>query len=250
MSDYEQKLEDFYSRILRPGDIAIDVGAHSGRHTLPMMTSVGAEGAIFAFEPIPHIRRTLEQRIAGHQHASIVHSHSCALADAPGEAVFEVVNEFPEYSGLRERRYDGNVTRTQIQVVIDTLDRVLPVDIGVRFIKVDCEGAELLVLRGGEETLRRCRPYIAIESGDGSLLHYPYDAGDIHDFLARRGYSVFNLAGKRHSREEFVNANSVQAYWDYIAVPNEFVDEYATVVTQSISCTTSSATGAASGCST
>jgi len=219
--DYEQQLENLYARILRKGDVAVDVGAHTGRHTLPMMTSVGATGAIFAFEPIPHIRRELEQRIAEHPYASIVRCHACALADAQGEAVFELVNENPAYSGLRERRYDGKVTRTQIPVTIDTLDRVLPGDIEVRFIKVDCEGAELLILRGGEDTIRRCRPYISIESGDGSLLYYPYGAGDIHDFLAQRHYSVFNLAGKRHSREEFVNASAAQAYWDYIAVPND-----------------------------
>ncbi len=97
----------------------------------------------------------------------------------------------------------------------------MPFDAVVRFVKLDCEGAELLVLRGGEETLRRCRPYIAIESGDGSLLHYPYDAGDIHDFFELMDYSVYNLAGKKHSRDEFVVANAVQSYWDYVAIPAE-----------------------------
>ena len=34
--DYEQMLETFYKGLLSPGDTCIDVGAHTGRHTLPM----------------------------------------------------------------------------------------------------------------------------------------------------------------------------------------------------------------------
>jgi len=51
LPDYELMLEQIYRAALRPGDIAVDIGAHEGRHTLPMARAVGPSGSVFAFEP-------------------------------------------------------------------------------------------------------------------------------------------------------------------------------------------------------
>src|SRR5262245_57752598 len=44
---------------VKPGDSAIDIGAHSGDTTLPMALAVGKTGAVFALEPNPHIFKVL-----------------------------------------------------------------------------------------------------------------------------------------------------------------------------------------------
>lgn len=51
--DYERMLERFYCQVLQNGDIAVDVGAHIGRHTFPMASSIGTRGLVYAFEPLP-----------------------------------------------------------------------------------------------------------------------------------------------------------------------------------------------------
>lgn len=50
---FESTVRTVYETILSPGDVAVDVGAHVGKHTLPMARLVAPEGKIIAFEPIP-----------------------------------------------------------------------------------------------------------------------------------------------------------------------------------------------------
>jgi hypothetical protein len=60
------------------------------------------------------------------------------------------------------------------------------------FLKVDVEGAELLVLRGGEGLLRRDRPAILFESGPGSAERYGLSREELFGFLSSDlGYSIY-----------------------------------------------------------
>jgi hypothetical protein len=75
----------------------------------------------------------------------------------------------PGYSGFRRQRYprpDASVE--EIRVKIDTLDNMIPPDCKVDFIKVDVEGAELQVLRGGLRTIGRHKPFVVFEHGPAS----------------------------------------------------------------------------------
>jgi FkbM family methyltransferase len=220
MPDYEQMLEDFYSCLLFSGDVCIDVGAHVGRHTLPLARCVGPHGRIFAFEPIPAIAAQLRANIEGLPSlSSMVELHQCALSDTTGEADFVLVHEAPGYSGLRPRHYDAPVTTEIIRVALRRLDDLAHEMPPIRFIKIDCEGAELQVLRGAPNLLTRDRPIVSFECGNASLESYDYDAGDLFDFFDAYGYEIRSITEKRLNRAEFLNASDKQEYWDYIASP-------------------------------
>lgn len=220
MPDYEQMLEDFYSELLRPGDVCVDVGAHVGRHTLPLARRVGPQGRVFAFEPIPAIAAQLRATIeALPNHFSVVELQQCALADAEGETDFVLVHEAPGYSGLRPRHYDAPVTTEVIRVDVRRLDDLASGMPSVRFVKIDCEGAELRVLRGATSLLARDRPVVSFECGNASLESYDYDAGDIFDFWELHGYQIRSITGRYLNRSEFVEASAKQEYWDYVAFP-------------------------------
>jgi len=220
MSDYERMLEDFYSSLLRSGDVCVDVGAHVGRHTFPLAYCVGPRGRVFAFEPIPAIAAQLRAKIeASPSLSSLVELHQCALADTIGETDFVLVHEAPGYSGLRPRHYDAPVTTEIIRVDVKRLDDLINEISPVRFIKIDCEGAELRVLRGATKLLMQDRPIISFECGNASLESYDYDAGDIFDFLGAHGYEIQSIKRDRLDRTAFIEASAKQDYWDYIAFP-------------------------------
>lgn len=220
MSDYEQMLEDFYSGLLREGDICVDVGAHVGRHTLPLACCVGPRGRVLAFEPIPAIAAQLREKIeASASLSSFVELRQCALADTTGETDFVLVHEAPGYSGLRPRHYDSQVTTEIIRVDVRRLDDLIGGISPVRFIKIDCEGAELCVVRGAKDLLARDRPVVSFECGNASLESYDYDAGDIYDFWDGHGYDIQSIKRERLDRGAFVSASAKQDYWDYIALP-------------------------------
>lgn len=219
MADFEAMLESFYTGLLRPGDHCVDVGAHVGRHSFPMSRCVGRSGSVHAFEPIPRMAAEIRASIAAHPELANVKLRQFALSDAPGRAEFVLVNEAPGYSGLRERHYDMDVTTQRIPVELRTLDSFLPELPPVRFLKVDCEGAEAMVLRGARELLARDKPVVGFECGDAALGSYDHTSGDLFDLLHAAGYRIESITRVPHDRARFVEASARQAYWDYLAFP-------------------------------
>lgn len=218
--DYEAAVEDFYTSILRPGDFAVDCGAHVGRHTEPMQRLVGAAGHVFAFEPLPEMFSTLGAKFGDAGNVSL---HNYALGTEAGTSSFVFVRDAPGYSGFEERLYDeAHLEREKIIVEVRRLDQIVPHE-GIRYIKIDAEGGDLLILRGAEGVIDRSRPYITFELGDNSLINYDYSAGDYFDFFAAKGYRLSNILGDQLDRDSFVESSAVQRVWDYIASPDPSV---------------------------
>lgn len=219
MADYEQMLEDTYRGFLRHGDLCVDVGAHAGRHTRPMAECCGRRGGVLAFEPIPWLAAELRRRIATDRILENVRLEQCALSDEVGEADFVVVHEAPGYSGLRERTYDQVVTTEKIRVKVSRLDDLGDQLAGLRYIKIDCEGGELLVLKGGREVIRRLRPIVSFECGDASLVNYEHTSADLFEFFRALNYRIVSITGILLDEAGFIDASARQEYWDYLAYP-------------------------------
>jgi hypothetical protein len=90
----------------------------------------------------------------------------------------------PGYSGFRRMGYvPASAEVTEIQVRVDTLDRVLPPDLRIDFIKIDVEGAQLQVLKGAKRTITKCRPFIVFEHGMSAEKSYGIRSDEVFDFL-------------------------------------------------------------------
>jgi FkbM family methyltransferase len=216
----ESLLEAFYSAWLSPGDRAVDVGAHTGRHTLPLAAVVGPQGCVFAYEPLPFAADALGRNLAERSPSPPIVLERAAVGAEPGEAELVVALDRPEESGLRERaRYSGETRLTRIKVAVTTLDRSVPPGSSVRFVKIDVEGAEWAVLKGGEDLIRRDQPAIGFEFGARVSASYGTTPEDLFDWLADRNYAVFDLRGHRHTRESFAERCDMEMLWDYVAVP-------------------------------
>jgi hypothetical protein len=134
-------------------------------------------------------------------------------------AEFVSVDDAPEYSGLRERVYDREVATRRIRVVVERLDAYLARGAPVRYVKIDAEGGEFMILRGAEGLLERDRPAITFECGDNGLVNYAHDAGDIHDWFVARRYGLYDIHERPLDRDAFVRSCAQQHVWDYIALP-------------------------------
>jgi FkbM family methyltransferase len=220
MIDYEKMVEDLYIAVLRPGDIAVDCGAHQGRHTVPMARAVGSEGKVFAFEPLGPIFAKLKQALEGHPN---VLAENIALGETETVASFVYVPEFPEYSGFKERIYhDQNIARQVIEVKVRRLDEVVTTK-NLRYIKIDAEGGDLQILRGATGLIDKARPIITFEMGDNALINFDYGAADFFDFFAQRRYRLFSITGLPMNRAKLIENSAKQTFWDYVACPEELV---------------------------
>ena len=161
---YEQDEIRFVRALLKPGDAAIDVGAHIGFFTMQMAAAVGPGGRVDAFEPLDSNADLLERSIAENGFGDRVRFQRAAAGAAPGTATLtfpaETLNSGGAYL-LRDgtAALMGNRKKTVPLVALDALELRRP----VRFIKMDVEGAEPQVLRGAARILAEDKPVILSE---------------------------------------------------------------------------------------
>jgi FkbM family methyltransferase len=218
--DYEKAVEDFYLSVLNPGDYTIDCGAHSGRHTIPMARCVGPNGHVFAFEPLPGAFAKLKTNLSANSIANVT-IENIALGEAEGETQFVYVPEFPEYSGFKERVYhDDAIEREIISVPVRRLEnKRFPGR--VKYIKIDAEGGDLIIMRGARNLIEKSRPFVTFELGDNSIVEYNYESIDYYKFFVGLEYELYTITGVKLSRESLVESSKVQSVWDYVAAPKE-----------------------------
>jgi FkbM family methyltransferase len=184
-------------RELAPESHCLDVGAHEGE-VLVHMVRLAPRGRHVAWEPLPALAARLRADFPG------VEVRQAALSDAAGERDFAHVVDDPGWSGFVARPSPAGGPVDMIKVRCERLDDALADGVEPAFVKIDVEGAELEVLRGAAETLRRHRPLVAFEHGAGSADHYGTTPEDVHDFLTGMGYSILGLDGDGpYSRERF-----------------------------------------------
>jgi FkbM family methyltransferase len=151
---------------------AVDVGAHVGFWTMQMAARFGT---VHAFEPVPQFAECWRANVAD-KNALL---YNCALGASHGMVAMRVD---PADSGGTHVT-EGSTTR------------ILPLDdyllSGVGFIKIDCEGFELEVLKGAADTLSRCRPCVIVEQKPHKLLpNFGIKGAPAVDFLLALGYRV------------------------------------------------------------
>jgi FkbM family methyltransferase len=167
----------------------LDVGAHAGG-VLREMVRIAPGGRHVAWEPLPEFAAHLRDEYPE------VQVREAALSDRAEERDFARIVGDPGWSGFVARPAPRGERVETIAVRTERLDDALPAGIRPAFVKIDVEGAEDQVLRGGMETLWRHRPVIAFEHGAGSADRYGTGPEEIHRLLAGElGYSIGGLDG-------------------------------------------------------
>ena len=147
---YDRLTKVIIKQGLKPDSNCIDIGCHKGE-ILDMMLKHAPKGKHIGFEPIPYLYERLSERYEGR--ATI---YPFALSDKPEErtTTFNLVKNAPAYSGIKKRHYDfDNPEIEEIEVGLRTLDELIGNE-HIDFIKIDVEGAEFGVLKGGKKLLQ------------------------------------------------------------------------------------------------
>lgn len=212
---YEERLQSFYQLLLTKGDTAIDVGAHSGRHSIPLAFYTGDRGQVYAFEVLEDPIQQLLSKI-GQYKLKNINLKKVALSNFSGFSEFNIAIDRPEESGILQRTiYNGPTKIKTVKVQVNTLDSFNFASI--KFIKIDTEGAEHHVLKGSKETIIKNKPIIAFEFGASSYAAYDIDPKDTFEFFENLNYVVLNIFGDVLDEHSFIEASRAQTYWDYVA---------------------------------
>ncbi|MEI7725609.1 MAG: FkbM family methyltransferase [Bacteroidota bacterium] len=190
---YDAFTQKILQRSLKPDSNCLDIGCHKGE-ILDLMIKGAPNGKKIGFEPIPELYQFLTAKYSGDASVAI---YPTALYDQTGTTTFQHVLNAPAYSGIKKRKYDGkNVDIDQITVETGLLDHFIPDDLRIDLIKIDVEGAEFKVMKGGRSTLKRCKPVIIFEFGLGAADFYNSKPTELHSFLTKEcGMQISTLKG-------------------------------------------------------
>jgi len=162
--EYEPHAIAFVKSVLRPGDTAVDVGAHIGFFTVEMAQAVGERGHVYAFEPLERNFALLEQSVRENGFEARVTVEQAAVSSRSGTGTLRFARETLNTGGafLSEGTVEGlgalaaSAVRT---IALDDYELRAP----VRLLKMDVEGAEPSVVEGARALLTRDRPVIVSE---------------------------------------------------------------------------------------
>lgn len=171
----------WFGEVLRPGDVAVDVGANIGALTAVMASLVGAKGLVYAFEP----QRLPFQMLCGS--LALNDRRNVLAVNAPVGSCSGVRITIPELDmdgksnvggmSLVEPHESGIPLAT---VAID--DYNLP---ACRLLKVDVEGMEPAVLEGAKRTIAKYLPVLHVEANSAP------EAYALRDRIVPLGYRCF-----------------------------------------------------------
>lgn len=145
---YEPAMTAYAKRSIKPGMIVVDVGAHIGYYTTLMSRLVGPSGRVIAFEPEPENYRILRLNTDG---LGNVGAYPFAVSDEAGSASLYLN---PRNSGdHRLCRVEGWERVETTAITLDGFQELAGCAVG--FLKIDAQGSETRILRGGVGTIAR-----------------------------------------------------------------------------------------------
>jgi FkbM family methyltransferase len=197
----------------------VDVGAHNGDIS-DFLLECAPHGEHVLFEPLPQNAAFLRHKYRRAQNIRVVEA---ALSDREGATTFNYNVAHPATSGIRQQTYFTEGNRIElINVPMARMDDEISAP--VNFIKIDVEGAELLVLNGARETIARSKPLIIFEHGPHAASHYGYGAGEVFDYFASLTYGVYLLQDLVNGRGPITRETMVQLHeqakeWYFVGAP-------------------------------
>lgn len=180
----------FLRSLVKPGDVVVDIGANYGVYALSLARNVGPSGQVWAFEPATDTARLLAESVTanGTYWLRVVQQ---ALSDRQGTAWLQMPGQ-AELNSLTRHDSDGVTPEMGPgeTVTVTTLDACLE-KFGwptVDLLKLDAEGEEESILRGGARFFEDLSPLVMFEVKAGIELHL-----DLVDRFQELGYQCFHL---------------------------------------------------------
>ncbi|MGE5756597.1 MAG: FkbM family methyltransferase [Planctomycetaceae bacterium] len=221
------------SRLVDPGTIAIDVGALIGDYTYSLCKLVGPGGHVLCVEPQSEYARLL--RAAAARLGLPMTVLECALSSRTGFAElcvpFADGRRMAGFASLEDRASAGRKYRVELRRLDDIAAEV---EGRVSFIKVDVEGHELEVFKGGVGALKRHRPNLLVEI---EQRHSPVPIEATFGFIREQGYTGYFLddRGTRTPIGEFDprrNHELIVKQSKFDDIPNGYISNFIFIPTR------------------
>ncbi len=182
---HQEDVIDLISAFIHKESVVIDVGAHIGTLAIPLAQRAKK---VIAFEPVPNSFALLKQN--AELNGVSIDARNKRLAERPGRARFDVMNA--SNAGANP------LTPGEGELALSTLDDEVE---STDFIKIDVEGMELGVLRGGQRLIKNSRPSVLFEVNLYQLHAHGTALFALQSFFRTRGYALYIPLRASHGLE-------------------------------------------------
>lgn len=220
LGQWEPDVVDYLRRTVQPGMTVLDIGANIGIYTLICAKQVGAGGVVHSFEPTPATFARLERNVALNRLAN-VHINQVALSNQEGVTEFHLYHQ-NAMNSLARQAWVGKV-KAVVPVRTRTLDGYVAEEgiTRVDLVKLDVEGAERMVLRGGSALLQsETAPALLVEFADRTTEAFGYRAAELRDLLEAHGYTLYRWNFRQHRLEPEPRRADYTLYANLIGLKN------------------------------
>jgi FkbM family methyltransferase len=193
---YDLKTSAVLQKFITVDATVLDIGANVGALTL-LMASLTPQGRVVAIEPGPSTFARLQANVElNSQLSKRVDIYQLGIADQPGVLYWQEDANVPGNAGLLSQ--DG------VEVKVEALDDFIPqlaLD-RLDFIKIDVEGMEYEVIKGGLDTIAQYRPILYYETLESFRVNRGFDMyNQIFQLLQDLGYRQFAIAPQARTIE-------------------------------------------------
>jgi len=224
----ERNTTEIFSKLLKKESVFFDIGANIGWFSVLASKKIMSEGGIHAFEPAPNIHEELIKNLSlNNKNGDKIFINNMALG---GEAGTVVIHSFPEkahgHSSIKDVYGTGSI---EGEVEMITLDQYIA-DNGidnVDLIKLDVEGAEMMVLDGASNLLNgKNTPTWFIEMNEETAKAFNYECFELIERILNTGdYALYKVAGAWSTVTEMQDSTDFDHGDNVFCIPKSKTDE-------------------------
>jgi FkbM family methyltransferase len=216
---YKRNIEsdnlDFLKSYIKKNITVIDVGANIGYFTIEISKYLDSSSRVIAIEPSPTNFSRMQKVVKEKKLAPRISLVLAGLSEASGWGSLEIDPSNPANHKISEEQ---NAAKS---VELQTLDGITENLHNVALVKIDVQGYELTVLKGGKRLLREQSPALLIEIDNRTNTNL---AEKIWDYLEANNYRMFRTNDLEQEITK-LQLKVTSGYFDILCVPNEKVAE-------------------------
>lgn len=198
LKTYEPKTVKVIKDILKPGMVAIDIGASFGILSFTMSKLVGEEGKVYCFEPSFYMFRKLERGIKLNRFTNIV-PEKLALSDSRRIETI-VTKKFGEIGSNKKNTETEKISFITLDEYVEK--KKIP---SIEFIKIDTDGYEAEIIRGAKKCIKDNHPLMVIEFRKETVK-------ELIELLTDLGYNFYTEGMVVYSKEKLIKKANKEVF--------------------------------------